>query len=322
MQLTNTLQARLVPHVDIGIDLEWRCIDDPAILASEALSVSSLVDEVPQLYPRWISKQLLRAHLNVAFVTLTCVSFFCTACMITFHHVGPGQAFLVYLCAFLPAMWHAYLQSVDAYPVLTKSLITSFTYIVGDVLAQYIQMRTQIRLSALKRTDSLSGCTVITSMSPWRYTRSGIVGLVVLGPLAHYYYELMAAFHDVPVICKIAIDQTLYLAFYNTVYYILLGLLTGRSLMDVARKYRSQFWPLLIAGWKLWPAVGLITYSFIPTEHRVLFVDTVELVYSAMLSTVSNDSTAQHTPPTARALSILLQRGKCCNGSVHRTVAQ
>jgi len=41
----------------------------------------------------------------------------------------------------------------------------------------------------------------------------------------------------------------------------------------------------------LWLAVvGIITYNYIPTEHRVLFVDLVEIVYSAVLSTLTSDA--------------------------------
>ena len=36
-----------------------------------------------------------------------------------------------------------------------------------------------------------------------------------------------------------------------------------------------MFWQLLRAGWRLWPFVGVITYTIIPTAHRVLFVDLV-----------------------------------------------
>ena len=36
---------------------------------------------------------------------------------------------------------------------------------------------------------------------------------------------------------------------------------------------------LMNAGWKLWPAVGLITYTIIPLRHRLLWVDAIEIVY-------------------------------------------
>ena len=49
----------------------------------------------------------------------------------------------------------------------------------------------------------------------------------------------------------------------------------------MARQYSAQFWRLLRAGWKLWPFVGVITYTYVPTAHRVLFVDLVEIAYSA-----------------------------------------
>mmetsp|Transcript_35639 Transcript_35639/g.116393 ORF Transcript_35639/g.116393 Transcript_35639/m.116393 type:complete len:142 (+) Transcript_35639:666-1091(+) len=55
-----------------------------------------------------------------------------------------------------------------------------------------------------------------------------------------------------------------------------------------------QFWLLLTAAWRLWPLVGVVTYNFVPHEHRVLFVDAIEIAYSAILSTL----TAKHSSET------------------------
>lgn len=118
-----------------------------------------------------------------------------------------------------------------------------------------------------------------------------MAGFFFLGPLAHFYYEFVAeSLAAWPTLVKIALDQTVYLAFYNTVYYLVLGQLARRPFLTVARQYAGQFWQLLRAGWRLWPFVGVITYTVIPTAHRVLFVDVVEIAYSAILSRLTSDT--------------------------------
>ena len=106
-------------------------------------------------------------------------------------------------------------------------------------------------------------------MDQRRYLRSGLIGFFPLGPLAHVYYEFVGGSLDHwPTACKIALDQTLYLAFYNTVYFLGLGVLAGRPAMAVLRQYRGVWWSLLTAGWQIWPWVGIVTYSYIPQVRR------------------------------------------------------
>ena len=106
-------------------------------------------------------------------------------------------------------------------------------------------------------------------MDQRRYLRSGLVGVFPLGPLAHTYYELVGSWlGHWPTACKIALDQTLYLATYNSVYFLGLGVLAGRPARAVLQQYRGVWWTLLTAGWQIWPWVGIVTYSYVPQVRR------------------------------------------------------
>jgi len=240
---------------------------------------------------------LTRATFNAALLASVATMTLFAVCVATFQHAGAGSSLQSMLLSVLPAMWSVYEKAVTLHPIPVKAVLTGVTYVFGDMIAQVIQLRQAMPMAAddeRERSSKSKGASPILLMDPWRYARSGLVGLVVLGPLAHFYYDFVASFlSSWPWPFKILLDQTLYLAFYNTVYYVLLGMLAGRSLAAVWASYCSQFWALLTAGWKLWPAVGIITYNFVPTEHRVLFVDAIEIIYSAVLSWFSND--VQHT---------------------------
>ncbi|CAI0375942.1 unnamed protein product [Linum tenue] len=104
-----------------------------------------------------------------------------------------------------------------------------------------------------------------------------------------YWHELFP-FHDwwaVPV--KVAFDQTAWSAVWNSIYFTVLGFLRLESPLTILDELRATFFPMLTAGWKLWPFAHVITYGMIPVEQRLLWVDCVELIWVTILSTYSNE---------------------------------
>jgi len=171
--------------------------------------------------------------------------------------------------------WRGYEEAVSVDPVPIKAAITGVTYLIGDWLAQANALQTEGK-SWLDADRS-------------RLLRSITVGTFLLGPLAHFYYDFVAELTTWSVPSKILLDQTLYLAFYNTVYYVSLTVLAGKSFGEAVEEYKMKFWLLLTSGWKLWPLVGIVTYTLIPQNNRVLWIDGIEIIYSALLSSLTNE---------------------------------
>lgn len=46
-------------------------------------------------------------------------------------------------------------------------------------------------------------------------------------------------------------------------------------------------------SWKFWPIVHCVTYSVIPAQHRVLWVNSVDLVWNAILSSAAQKDEAE-----------------------------
>ncbi|TXG67088.1 hypothetical protein EZV62_008363 [Acer yangbiense] len=157
-----------------------------------------------------------------------------------------------------------------------------------------------------------------------RMFRSGLVGFTQHGSLSHYYYqfceELFPSQDWWVVPAKVAFDQTIWAAIWNSVYFTVLRFLRLESPLSVFSESRATFLPMLtsyifernilssvsfhaigvvivndhpnleMAGWKLWPFAHLVTYGLIPLEQRLLWVDCVELIWVTNLSTkVSNN---------------------------------
>ncbi|KAK1260197.1 hypothetical protein QJS04_geneDACA022524 [Acorus gramineus] len=171
--------------------------------------------------------------------------------------------------------WIAYEEALKTNPVLAKMMISGIVYSIGDWIAQCYEGKPLFEFDRA------------------RMFRSGLVGFTLHGSLSHYYYHLceyLFPFQDwwvVPV--KVAFDQTAWSALWNSIYYVVLGLLRLESPVNIFSELKATFLPLLTAGWKLWPFAHLITYGVIPVEQRLLWVDCVELIWVTILSTYSNE---------------------------------
>ncbi|CAM8888168.1 unnamed protein product [Rhodiola kirilowii] len=102
--------------------------------------------------------------------------------------------------------------------------------------------------------------------------------------------QILFPFQDwwvVPV--KVAFDQTIWSAIWNSIYFTLLGVLRLENPVSIFKELKATFFPMLTAGWKLWPFAHLITYGVVPVEQRLLWVDCVELIWVTILATYSNE---------------------------------
>ncbi|XP_009623041.1 protein SYM1 [Nicotiana tomentosiformis] len=171
--------------------------------------------------------------------------------------------------------WIAYEEALKTNPVLAKMAISGIVYALGDWIAQCYEGKPLLEFD---RT---------------RMFRSGLVGFSLHGSLSHYYYQFCEALFPsndwwmVPV--KVAFDQTIWAAVWNSIYYVVLGFLRLESAANIFGELKTTFWPMLTAGWKLWPFAHLITYGVIPLDQRLLWVDCIELVWVTILSTYSNE---------------------------------
>ncbi|XP_062215258.1 uncharacterized protein LOC133915890 [Phragmites australis] len=171
--------------------------------------------------------------------------------------------------------WSAYEEALKDNPVLAKMMISGVVYSLGDWIAQCYEGKP------------------IFDFDRARMFRSGLVGFTLHGSLSHYYYHICEAlfpFKDWWVVpAKVAFDQTIWSAIWNSIYFVVLGFLRLESPTTIFVELKSTFWPMLTAGWKLWPFAHLITYGVVPVEQRLLWVDCVELVWVTILSTYSNE---------------------------------
>ncbi|CAN0400732.1 unnamed protein product, partial [Discosporangium mesarthrocarpum] len=97
---------------------------------------------------------------------------------------------------------------------------------------------------------------------------------------------------------KILADQLFWGPFWNAMYILFLGVVKRDALESIWEAVTTTAVPLLIAGLKLWPLAHVMTYGVIPTENRLLWVDTVEIVWVTILSQQAAEQAKEQASPT------------------------
>lgn len=168
--------------------------------------------------------------------------------------------------------WSSYESSLMSKPIFTKTLINLVIYLLGDWLSQ-----------TLFRKKNVLDFDVVRTL------KNGFIGLC-FGPLVHEYY----AFSDniLPVegglmnrVEKIFMDQTIYLTIKCSIYIFAVGLLSGDSWDTCQKTVQEKIAGIVVTAWKFWPLVHCVTYGVVPARHRILWVNSVDLVWNAILAT-------------------------------------
>jgi hypothetical protein len=63
----------------------------------------------------------------------------------------------------------------------------------------------------------------------------------------------------------------------------------------------------MFTAWKFWPLIHCLTYSVIPSQHRILWVNCVDLVWNAILASMSRSTEDIETEEAAAALVMELK---------------
>ncbi|OJJ38392.1 hypothetical protein ASPWEDRAFT_48637 [Aspergillus wentii DTO 134E9] len=88
-------------------------------------------------------------------------------------------------------------------------------------------------------------------------------------------------------VAKVAIDQTVGGA-WNTVLFIMtIGTLRGLDYEMIMSQIQNDFWPIMMAGFKLWPFVSVLNFTVIPVDKRLLVNSLFGVVWAVYLSLMS-----------------------------------
>ena len=173
--------------------------------------------------------------------------------------------------------WRNYENSLASSPIWTKTTINVIIYLLGDWLSQTVFNKKNLLDFDAARTF-----------------KNGFIGMC-FGPLVAEYYEFSDWILPVEVgmnrLYKIVMDQTVYLGIKCSIYIAAVTILNGEGFQKANENVRTRIKPVMFTAWKFWPFVHCITYGFIPAQHRILWVNSVDLVWNAILAALSRGDT-------------------------------
>lgn len=206
-------------------------------------------------------------------------------------------------------VFEIYQNLAKSWPILTKAATSGISYLVGDVMAQRFEGVGQEE--SVEETPSKRPST-FGKVDAGRVLRSTLIGFAAHGPQLHawgFWLESTVVLGTSPlakrcaVFVKIVLDQTFFTIYWNGSYCALIEVLRGSSLSKAWHCVYVSAWPSLRSSWCFWPMVHTVTYSVMPVHLRVLWIDTVEIIWVAILSTIAAASGEPSEGKTSEGLS-------------------
>ncbi|XP_063224565.1 protein Mpv17 isoform X2 [Bacillus rossius redtenbacheri] len=170
--------------------------------------------------------------------------------------------------------WGRYQLALQRHPLKMQSLQASVLMGTGDVVAQ-----TYVEGKPLRNVDGA------------RVLRFSSIG-VCIGPALLRWYgwldRVAGPTGGRAVAGKVLLDQAVAAPAMLCAVLSAVSLLGGADLPGVAAKLRQDYVPVLLANYKVWPAVQLCNFTLVPLRYRVLVVQTVAVLWNTYLSRRAN----------------------------------
>lgn len=90
------------------------------------------------------------------------------------------------------------------------------------------------------------------------------------------------------LIAKLLVDQLFGLPFLNATFLVCTNAYRVDSLSVLVQVIYERLATLVLAGWKLWPAVSLASFLWVPVQWRVIFLNVVGFGWTIFLCLMSN----------------------------------
>ncbi|KAL2841454.1 hypothetical protein BJY01DRAFT_9660 [Aspergillus pseudoustus] len=85
-------------------------------------------------------------------------------------------------------------------------------------------------------------------------------------------------------VAKIIVDQVIGGAWNTVALIVTMGVLRGQDYEAIKGEIQHGFWPILIAGLKLWPFVSILNFTVVPADKRLLVGNLFGVVWGVYLS--------------------------------------
>ncbi|OJJ43846.1 hypothetical protein ASPZODRAFT_19148 [Penicilliopsis zonata CBS 506.65] len=88
-------------------------------------------------------------------------------------------------------------------------------------------------------------------------------------------------------VAKVVLDQTVGGAWITALFIATMGALRGQDYGLIMEQIKTDFWPIMIAGLKMWPFVSILNFTVVPADQRLLVNSLFGVIWAVYLSLMS-----------------------------------
>jgi hypothetical protein len=166
-------------------------------------------------------------------------------------------------------------------PLLTKAGTSALLFGLGDRIAQRIESSDTDDRSELAERNSLQ-----------RTARMMVWGGFLFAPVGHAWYNFLEKAvrgkSSAAVVKKIAADQLIFSPPLSLAFFTYAGCSEGKPLRETVETAVAKLPPTLAVNWTVWPLVHVCTFGFVPLQYRIMFINVVNIGWSAFLSRMAS----------------------------------
>lgn len=87
---------------------------------------------------------------------------------------------------------------------------------------------------------------------------------------------------------QVVIDQVLWAPIFTIIFFTWLGATSGASPNEIVTKIKNDLVKGVVGSWTVWPLAHTINFRFVPTEQRLLYINSIQIFYNVFLSIIGS----------------------------------
>lgn len=95
--------------------------------------------------------------------------------------------------------------------------------------------------------------------------------------------------HNHSCLCmQVVIDQVFWAPIFTLIFFTWIGITSGNSPSEIVAKVKSDLIQGVVGSWTVWPLAHTINFKFVPTEQRLLYINSIQIFYNVFLSIIGS----------------------------------
>ncbi|KAK2726192.1 protein Mpv17-like [Artemia franciscana] len=172
-------------------------------------------------------------------------------------------------------IWKAYLRLLEKHPAKTQIIQTGILMSTGDIISQVGVEKRPVKEIDWKRNGKFSA-----------------FGFFLAGPAVRAWYnaldKIIGPLAKRAALKKMAADQLFFAPSFLTIFVSYMALTQGGGKQEIIQKLKKEYLQILTTNYKIWPAVQMVNFYFVPLQLRILVVQVISLFWNTYLAFVSN----------------------------------